>query len=155
MSLLSSSSSLVPSILNISMCPILLRCSIDLNKGPTRCQLVRPWTCVNILPAIYKRDFETMIDTCFFPLTSVLVGHPPLPSSATTLPRGSPTSIRTSSRQLIKWKRYTYLPLTSNIFTTIFATDHPPTNHPTPSFSPLTPRAHLPGVRNSIKQRGN
>ena len=47
------------------------------------------WTRISVLPAIYKRDFETMIDTRFF-LAYISFGRtpPPLPCLTTTLPRG-------------------------------------------------------------------
>ena len=45
--------------------PVFRRCrhpswgfAFDLNKGPTRRQLVGLWTRINILPAIYKRDLK-------------------------------------------------------------------------------------------------
>ena len=53
--------------------------AFDLNKGPTRRQLVGLWTRVNILPASYKRDFETMIDTRFFPAYISFSRNPPSP----------------------------------------------------------------------------
>ena len=58
--------------------------AFDLNKGPTRRQLVGLWTRVNVLPAIYKRDFETMIDTRFFPAYISFSRTPPSPFAGYT-----------------------------------------------------------------------
>ena len=103
------------------------------------------WTRISVLPAIYKRDFETMIDTRFF-LAYINFGRtpPPLPCLTTTLPRGQSAPRRTSSQRLIKYKKSAYLPSTSDVFATIFAADHRMMNHLAPSFSLPTGRAHLP-----------
>ena len=60
--------------------------AFDLNKGPTHRQLVGLWTRVNVLPAIYKRDFETMIDTRFFPAYISLDRNPPSPFAGYNTP---------------------------------------------------------------------
>ena len=58
--------------------------AFDLNKGPTRRQLAGLWTRVNVLPAMYKRDFETMIDTRFFPPYISFGRNPPSPFAGYT-----------------------------------------------------------------------